>query len=216
MSIFKNLRNVAASAYIAMGKVQDSMPGFNDNENIRHEQQIRKEYINLLSKKRFYNILERSEEIRSRKILGEDRSNDVNRTFKNKRHGSFMESTDGDENVPFKLKTNNSLGQYCDYVSLIEEQGNLVLEFVVNTVNNPSVRFTNFNDLTHLTLNENGKTFSFNVIKYLGTIQKSNYEISLYYQGVIEKFGEYDFELDDSPRILTSKDCPPKNTVNYR
>jgi hypothetical protein len=218
MGILQRIKNTAAGLYVATGKVQEQLSqntifGVPDNAYI---QQVKQQQINLLSKKRFYNILEHADDYMSNKYRMENDITSNDRTFKNKRYGSSFENIGGDDSTAtYHLKTNNLLGRYADYVNVINENNQIVLQFVINTQQNPSVRVNNFTDLTHLKINESGKSYSFNVFSYLGSTQENQFELSLYYQASIEKFGEYEFDLDDTRRVLTSKDCPPKNTINY-
>lgn len=218
MRLLRKLKDTAISAYISTNKIQENLSQVMNNteSDIRHEQQIKQQQqINLLSKKRFYHILERLDDIQYNKFRdGQPTSGIRERSFINKKYESLLETVGG-QSGSYHLKTNNLLGMYASHANFIIEDNQHVLEFVVNTTINPIVRTLDLSNLTRLTLNENGKTYSFNTLNYLGTMQTNPYEISLYFLVQVEKFGEYDFELDDEVRILDSRNTPPKDSIMY-
>lgn len=217
MNFLRKIKNTAISAYISTNKIQENLAQVvnNADADIRFEQQVRQQELKLVSKKKFYEILERLDDIQYRRFRENQSESIIDRSFINKRYGSIHESTGDVDNATYHLKTNNLLGKYASHVNLITEENQHVLEFVINTTTNPISRTLDFTNLTTLSLNENGKTYSFNILSYLGSTQNNPYENSLYFLADIEKFGVYDFEMDETQRVLTSRDTPPKNTINY-
>lgn len=200
---------MAISSYIAASKLQENLvQNFNLNSNdTQFEQQIRKQQINLLSKKRFYDILESAEDYYKIKNGVLDFKY---RTFKNKVYTNNLYDLNGEQSS-YHLKTNNSIGKFSEHVNVHNEEGTIVLEFVINRENNPQSTYHTFDDLNYFYVVENAKTYSFNVIKFLGTNKINQYETSYYFQAIVEKNGVYDFEMDESERILDSKNTPPKD-----
>jgi len=213
MNFLRKIKNTATSAFIASGKVQEKI-----NEAVNTEygyiQEMRKEHINLLSKKKFYELLNEADEYTSNRFYSERglQRDPYNRSFINKIYTKDSFKLNDPNNYTYHLKTDNNLGKYAKHVNLITEDNQHVLEFIVNPHTSPESRYDDLTTLSSLIVNENGKTFEFSTIKYLGSNVNPNGEISIFYQVNINQFGEYNFELDDTPRILTKKDCPPHNT----
>lgn len=188
---------------------------FNRNliPDTHYEQQIQKEVgqeqIKLVSKRRFYSILEHAED-KYKKSKGFD-PNATNRTFKNKIIPQLFEENPTRTHT---FRTNNKIGIYADYANYFMNEGIHYLEFVLNTEIHPIVKNMDFSNLNYFeaAITETAKTYSYNITSYLGGRKINEFEIGLIYECVIDKDGVYDFDLDDTERILTKKDFPPKNT----
>ena len=204
MSIFKRIKNTVTATYVAAGKVQDLGADLNLSPNVNNVREVKQQQqINVVSKKRFYQILEHLEDRHGRKYGADDSL----RTFVNK------EYYEGHRTI-YHIRTDNSLGGYTNYVNVINENGLTVLEFIVNPPSHPTMRTNDITNLRNLTVIENAKTYSYDVLRFLGSDVKSPYETSFFFQVNIVKNGEYDFEMgDDEKRTLTAKDFPPKDTI---
>lgn len=189
------------------------MSFFNDlNPESHYEHQVQQRQIKLLSKRKFYQVLEQIDNILNRKYgdrmsqLKEQRNlSHITKGFKNKPVYS-------NPNMNCTFRTNNSINQYASYANYCHNNGSPYVEFIINTTEYPMVKNMDFSSLNYFEVAENAKTYSLNITSYLGGRQINQYEIGLIFECSIDKDGIYDFDMDDNERILTSKDCPPKNT----
>ncbi len=211
MSIFRKIKNTVVGAYISAGKVQNELSQMNAIEpQITNIREVKKQEIKIASKKKFYDILEHLEN-KDRQKYASLRNHIDDRTFVNRRYQSM------DSLIPtYHIKTNNDLGSFTKHLNLINEDNNIVLEFVINTEENPSFKNRTFDDLSYVSVVENAKTYSYVIISHLGTIKNNPFETSMFYQVNVELNGVYNFHMEDTkPRVLTAKDCPPQNSTNY-
>jgi hypothetical protein len=184
----------------------------NLNPDSHYEHQVRQQQLKLISKRRFYEILEAAEDFYQDNhaekfgLLKEQRgTNHVTKGFKNR-------PVYGNANMKFTFRTNNNINQYASHANFSHNDGSPYIEFVINTTENPIVKNLDFSNLNYFEIAENAKTYSFNIYNYLGGRQINPHEIGLIYECTVERNGEYDFDMDDTERILTPKDTPPKNT----
>lgn len=146
-------------------------------------------------------------EIENRPILG----------FKNQRYGNIMEHIDHlDENTKYKFSTNNDLYKYASNVKINYVDDGMELEFIVNSSEQPFTINMDFTDLTTFSVNEEGKTYEYEILSYMGTRVTAPFEKGHMFKANIIKNGTYEFEMDDTVRILDKKNTPPKNTVFFK
>lgn len=253
------IKNFLVGAIVSLNKVQENI-GQNINgieNNISIQKEVEKHELKLVTKSRFYDLLNKADKIeRSMKegvslnvLTNKDlASNDPEKVlaatekirevlnsvnteekikeiedrpilgFKNQRFGSLMEDINNlDENAKYKFKTNNELYKYASNVKIHYNDDGLVLEFIVNSSENPRTLMMDFQDLKHFSVTEkNAKIYEYEILSYMGTRVTAPFEKGHMYKANVLKYGEYNFEMDDKVNILDKKNTPPKNTVYYK
>jgi hypothetical protein len=251
----KKINSLIAGTFLSLSKVQESLSqnGNNIENTISIQQEVKKREIKLLSKEKFYNLLEESNmykkslimkpidekrffELSMKKNLNDDEIIEINllmekyinlnakghyepKSFNNERFGSTMEDINNlDPNTKHKFETNNDLYKISHYVKLnktnIDNQ--VEIDFYINKIENPHVKFIDVTDLSYFKVVEWGKTYSYNVINYLGCISQPN-DIDLIYRFVttIEKNGEYDFVMGVENAILDENNTMSHTTIKF-
>lgn len=224
--IMSNIKNFFVSAVSSLGKFQENI-GQNINgvnNEISLEQQVRKREIKLLSKSRFYEIMENSEIVKKLNSLGipatkeniENYKNLPPRCFKNERYGELMEDINGNEETArYKFRASNIIYRYASHVNLMYNDGHTFLEFVINKIHYPQTVGIDFSNLNYFEVIENAKTYGYEITGFIGGRVISPYENGLIFEGNVVINGIHDFDMDDSNVILNSVNTPPKNTVHY-
>lgn len=131
-------------------------------------------------------------------------------SFKNDRFGELMENINNlDTNVKYKFETNNNLFKISHYVKLnkIDIENMIELDFYINKIDYPNIGFIDVNDLTYLKVIEEGKTYLYNITKYIGYIFDGVYR----FEATIEKNGEYLFNMEREDVILDKN-----NTMSHK
>lgn len=139
-------------------------------------------------------------------------------SFKNVRLGHIMEDiNDPDLNSKHKFETNNDLYKLSHYVKLNKTNNeNIVhLDFYVNPYQNPEIKLADVTDLTYFNVIEEGKTYSYNVTQYQGSISQPNSDIIYRFTCTIEKNGVYEFEMEREDVVLDKYNTPSHTTVNF-
>jgi hypothetical protein len=140
-------------------------------------------------------------------------------SFKNVRLGDFMEDINRpDPNAKHKFEADNELYKLSHYVKLNKTNVDNVVEldFYVNRIENPSIRFIDISNLTYFKVVEEGKTYSYNVTNYQGCITKpENYDTVYRFTATIEKNGEYDFDMEREDVVLDKYNTISNKNIKF-
>ncbi len=194
-------KSLFAGVSLALSKVEKGvkLASFGDPNNMAMEQQVRKQEIKILSKRRFYQIMGNADESQRMRygdrnqILAEQRGlGAILRSFKNQRFGSFFESPDGiDPAATYKFITNNDLNMYVDTVTINKSRNNedlVELNFVTNR--GKLLSLDTVQGLQFLEINESGRKYLYNVTDYLGSVRLNDSETEIKFDAVVTKNGE--------------------------
>jgi hypothetical protein len=215
------ITNFIAGALMSLSKinqVKDKETLTDDVENeIVQEQKVHKQEIKLISQKKFYEILNRSEEIgrlrnskRTEKILEARGITSIDFiSFKNETfEPSLHEQLTGNIEPTYKFKTDNNICKYASDVHIKEEENKLTLNFLINIEQHPFIG-KNSNSLTNLTafaINHNAKIYAYEIIKFEGVIKRNPFEIFLVFEAKCVVNGEYARELSNESRTIGKDD----------
>jgi hypothetical protein len=185
-----------------------------DND-ITQEQQVRKQEIKLLSEKRFYDILDRSDNIlrnknseRTEKMLESRGITENFLSFKNHRYDPPLhEQLSGNVEPTYKFKTDNDICKYVSDVHIKNDGNKLTLNFLINLEQQQFFRrkVPSLKNLTALAINENAKIYAYDIIAFDGIITPTPHEIFLVFEAKCVINGEYVRDLSNENRT-THKD----------
>lgn len=139
-------------------------------------------------------------------------------SFKNVRLGHIMEDINNpDHNAKHKFETNNDLYKLSHYVKLNKTDNEKIihLDFFINPYQNPSIRFTDVTDLTYFNVVEEGRTYSYNVTEYQGSISQPNLDIIYRFTCTVEKNGTYEFEMEREDIVLDKHNTMSHKNVKF-
>ena len=204
--------------------IRNSIVG--DQDSVK-ETQVRKEEIKIVSQKRFYELLEKADDIQAKKyeeqmkMIKEQRGlSDVTKSFKNARYGEFFESHNGDDsNIKYKFKTTNGLYKFADNVYIRNINTGVELSFLINLEEHSHIKNNSdlLSNLSYFEVQENAKIYSYNVTNFLGVVKTNPHEMILKFEAIIDKDGEYTKELTDDNRVMRKSDLiKPADTFFLR
>jgi len=180
------------------------------------EQKIRKQEINIISEKRFYDLLDAADRFHKNKNVErfqqilENRgiSNDFI-SFKNQTYEPPMhEQLSGVGEYTYKFKTDNDICKYSSDVHIKNENGVLTLSFLINLQQYPIVRKIGYDlkNLTAFALNENAKVYAYEITNFIGIVRPNENEIYIVFEGRCELNGEYVREMSTQDRTMKKDD----------
>lgn len=224
--MLNKIKGLVAASYMSLQKindVQDTQKTTKD-DNIVQEQQTRKQEINLLSQKRFYDILNRVDDMHRKKyeyhsktILESRGINENFLSFKNQTYYPSAHEELMDTGVKtYKFRTNNRLNEFASDVHIKEQNGVLTLNFLINIVEYPEFKMIRDNlvNLNHFSISHYAKVYHYEIVKFLGFIAPNPYEIFVVFEANNIINGEYQKELDDtSQRTHKNNLIDPKTYI---
>jgi hypothetical protein len=215
-NLIKSLITGAVMSLSKLNQVKDKESFIDDTENdVSQEQQVRKQEIKLISEKRFYDILEKTDDIfkqrnaeRTAAMLEARNITEDFLSFRNYTYSSPMhEQLSGNDNSIYKFKTDNDICKYASDVHIKENDGKLTLNFLINLYEHPIVT-SNADGLTNLTafaVNHNARVYAYDIIAFNGIIRPNPYEIFVVFEAKCVMNGEYARELSNEGKT-THKD----------
>ncbi len=221
-----NIKGLLAGAMMSLSKLNqvkenETYVNHLDDESVQ-EQKVRKQEINLISRKRFYDILNKLEEgARERNkekyefMLEQRGINEDFLSFKNIKFAPPLhEQLGGNMDYTYKFKTDNDICKYSSDVHIKEVDGKLTLNFLINLLEHPRVRKIAYelNNLTAFALNHNGKVYAYEVLNFEGIIQPNDSEIFVVFESNCIMNGVYPDSITDEYRTTSKNDLiDPKN-----
>lgn len=217
--MLNSIKGLVAGAMMSLSKLNqvkenETYVNHLEDETIQ-EQKVRKQEINVISKKRFYDILNKLEE-RDRErnkekyefMLKQRGINEDFLSFKNIKFAPPLhEQLAGNMDYTYIFKTDNDMYKYASDVHVKDTDGKLTLSFLINLFEHPEIR-TIAEDLKNLTafaLNHNGKVYAYDVINFEGIITPNTHEIFMIFESKCIMNGVYPDSVTDEYRT-TSKD----------
>lgn len=187
------------------------------DEGMMQEEQVRKQEINILSEKRFYDLLNKAEQIHKSKISENVENKLKSRgieenflSFKNFKYEAPLHEQLGGSITPplYKFKTDNDICKYASDVHIKQTNDKLTLNFLVNLNEHPIVQGIAYNlvNLTAFAINENGKIYAYDVTNFEGIIKPTPFEIFLVFEAKCVMNGEYNRELSSETKKMTKDD----------
>jgi hypothetical protein len=213
----KNLKDLILSGFLSLSKAEQDIlkevvNTASGQSDVQHEQQVRKQEIKVISRKRFYQILERADGIISERekqrlaLIMEQRGfSDTDLTFKNEAYQGILGS------VGHKFKTDNGIFRFANTAQVKDLGGQKEISFLINTVEHPSIN-AHYNKLTNLTyfeLEENRAKYQYNILNFAG-VEKRGYDLVLKFIGDVVVDGVKPTYDDDEERVMTKRDLIDK------
>lgn len=213
------IKDLIISGFMSLSKVEQAIlkevvMGMDDKVSM--EKPVQKDEIKLLSKKRFYEILERADAYLSEKdkarltLLMEQRGLSDVTTFKNRTY------TDMFNNADYKFKTDNGLFRFANTAHVKDLSGtNKEISFFVNTTEHPGIinHYNQLSGLKYFELDDNLRKYGYNVYEFIGA-EKVNYEMVLKFRGDVKIDGIKMNIEEDEERVMTRKDLLNPNPQN--
>lgn len=212
------LKQIVAGTYMSLQRVNDVIDTkkTTSDDNTFQEEKVKKQEINLISKKRFYDILNNMESIqnkkneyRTQKIL-EARNIDENfLSFRNiKFERPIHEQLMGMMDYQYKFDTNNKIKEFASDVHIKEENDTLTLNFLINIVENPQYKMykDEIIDLKYFNIKHNGKNYKYDINSFVGIIQKNPYEVFVVFDAICTNNGKYDNDMSNEKQTTTKDD----------
>jgi hypothetical protein len=213
----KNLKDLIISGYLSLSKVEQQVfkdvLNNMDSDTLRQEEQVRKSEIKLISRKRFYEILDRADNFITQKdrerlaVLMEQRGfNDVEQTFTNKTYSTF------EGGVDYKFKTDNAIFRFANSVHIKNHGKQKELTFFINTQEYPAIiaNYHRLANLTYFEVTENRSKFAYTIQGFVGHHKSNAFEMALKFRGEVVINGEKRIYEDEEDRIMTKKDLIEK------
>jgi len=215
------IKNFITSAAISLSRINDlkGRDSFvvDDEDDTHQEQQVRKQEINIISEKRFYDLLNKADEyhknkysLRTQSILesrgiNEDFLSFNNFTYEPPLHEQMAGNTSP---IEYKFKTDNDICKYASSVHIKEYDNKTTLNFLINVQEHPRIKTMaeELRNLTAFAINHNGKIFAYEVIKFEGIISPNPHEIFLVFESKCVMNGEYGRELSNESRTMYKDD----------
>lgn len=186
-----------------------------DDETIQ-EQKVRKDEINIISEKRFYELLNatddyfrRKREDRNKQILESRGIKEDFLSFKNVSYEpSLHEQLSGNTERTYKFKTDNDICKYSTDVHISKENDIHTLSFLINLTQHPIVRKIGYDlkNLTAFAINENMKIYAYSIIEFKGIITPNENEIFITFGAKCEVDGQYPRELSNQSSTMRKED----------
>ena len=217
----KDLKNLILAGFLSLSKVEQQSirdQFLESTDSVRHEQQKKQNELKLLSKKRFYQILEAADAFQYGQnkehldLLREARGlQDVDLIFSNDKVAKSM----FDKTLVYKFRTNNRLGAVADTCHVkTRKDGQVVLTFFINTKVFP-VAANSFRDLTMFDVDDRYRKYAYDIVSFEG-VTSSGYDMCLSYVAKVVSNGTQD-NYDDTPQILREDELSPYTpSTNYK
>ena len=179
-----------------------------DENSIQHENKVGQREIKVTSSKRFYELMEKADEIDRRRhagkvhLLMEKRGikGEVVRTFKNVRSSDMFESAlSAGINSAYILKNDDVLDLYIN-ISLLNE--------------NQRLRNRDFSDMKYFGVIENHKYFLYGVHGFREA-QITGGEMNLVFEIFTVMDGQTTDKINDKETIMTKNDLIDQRAINY-
>lgn len=211
-------KGFVAASVMSMQKLNDVFDNqkTTKDENIVQEEQVKKQEINLISQKRFYDLLNKADDIMNKKheyhnqkILEGRGINEDFKSFKNIiYYPSVHEEIMGLTQLKYKFQTNNKLNEYASDVHVKNQSGMLTLNFLINLNENPSFKIhkDELINLEYFKIQHYAKLYHFNILRFLGVITPNPFEIFMVFEAESVLNGEYSRELSDMQQKTTKSE----------
>jgi hypothetical protein len=213
----KNLKDMIMSGFLSLSKAEQDMlkdvVNSTGQNEVQQEQQVRKSEIKVISRKRFYDILDKADEYMSQrdkekfKLLMEQRGLvDLDISFKNHISSNMFGQ------VEFKFKTDNGIFRFANAAHVKNlPNGQKEIIFFINSTEHPSVNahFHKLSNLQFFAVEENRTKYAYNILGYAGN-EKQGFDIVLRFIGEAVVDGERKTYDDDEDRLMTKKDLIQK------
>lgn len=215
-----NIKGLLAGAMMSLSKLNqvkenETYVNHLDDESVQ-EQKVRKQEINLLSKKRFYDIMNlmdesdrRRNQLKYESMLEQRGIQENFLSFKNQKfEPSLHEQMGGNDEPTYKFKTDNDICKYTSDVHIKEVDGKLTLNFLINLLEHPRVRKIAYDlqNLTAFALNHNGKVYAYEVVNFEGIIRPNDNEIFVVFESKCIMDGVYPDSVTDEYRTTNKND----------
>lgn len=216
-NIVKNFIAGAVMSLSKLNQLKDRESFIDDVENdVSQEQQVRKQEINLISEKRFYEILEKTDNIfklrnaeRTEKMLKARGINENFLSFKNyKYEPPLHEQLSSNVEPTYKFKTDNDICKYVSDVHIKDDGNKLTLNFLLNLEQHQFIRkkMESLKNLSALAINVDAKIYAYDVIAFEGIISPNPHEIFLVFEAKCVMNGEYARNLSDESKTTHKND----------
>lgn len=213
MNPVKKFKDLIVSGFLSLSKAEQEIlkevvNGINND--VSHEQQVQKQEIKIIGKKRFYEILDRADNYLSsrdkeklammmeqRGLLG------VDVTFTNKIHEDLF------GNKEYKLKTDNGLYQFANTIQVKSISGDQKeIRFFVNIVEHAVIlnHYDKLAGLKYFEIVENRAKYAYNISNFIGAEKINNFEMVLTYAGDVVLNGVKEDYEDEGDKVMTKSD----------
>jgi len=222
--MINNLKRLIAGSYMSLQRINDAIDTkkTTSDDNTIQEEKVKKQEINLISKKRFYDMLNGMEkyqnkknEFRTKKILESRGIDEDFLSFKNiKFESSLHEQLSGLNEYKYKFDTNNKIKEFASDVHIKESNGILTLNFLINIVENPQYKIykEELVDLSYFKVKHNGKNYEYTINNFFGFIQKNPFEVFVVFDAVCTNNGNYADYINNENQITTKDELiNPRN-----
>jgi len=216
-NIIKSLITGAVMSLSKLNQVKDRESFIDDVEDdVSQEQQVRKQEIKLISEKRFYDILEKTDDVfkqrnaeRTKNMLEKRGITENFISFRNIKYDSPLhEQLSGNVEPSYKFKTDNDICKYVSDVHIKNDGNKLTLNFLINLEEHQYIRkkAESLKNLTALAINDNAKIYAYDVIAFEGIINPNPHEIFLVFEAKCVMNGEYVRELSNEGKTTYKDD----------
>lgn len=195
-----------------------------DENSIQHENKVGQREIKVTSSKRFYELMEKADEIDRRRhagkvhLLMEKRGikGEVVRTFKNVRSSDMFESAlSAGINSEFTFKTSNHIYKYANSAYILKNDDVLDLYINISLLNeNQRLRNRDFSDMKYFGVIENHKYFLYGVHGFREA-QITGGEMNLVFEIFTVMDGQTTDKINDKETIMTKNDLIDQRAINY-
>jgi hypothetical protein len=213
----RNLKDLILSGFLSLSKAeQDVLKDVINNGGdgfIKHEEQVRKQEIKIISRKRFNEILERADAFITQRdkeylqTLMEQRGfSETDTSFKNEVYQGIYGA------VGYKFKTDNGIFRFANNVIVRTLPNNQKeLNFFINTVEHPSVNahYSKLANLTYFEVSEKRSQYAYNISSYTGN-EKKGHELVMKFIGTAIVDGVKPIYEDEEERVMTKRDLIDK------
>jgi hypothetical protein len=212
----KNIKDLILSGFLSLSKAEQDILKEVINtagQDVQHEQQVRKQEIKIISRKRFNEILDRADEFLTMRdkerltTLMEQRGfSDSDISFKNTAYQGIYGT------VGYKFKTDNALYKFANNVVVKTiPLGRKELWFYINTVEHASVNvhYEKLAGLTYFQVEENRNNYEYQVLAFSG-VEKKGYDLILKYIADVVVDGVHPLYEDEEERVMTKRDLVDK------
>jgi hypothetical protein len=214
----KGLKDLILSGFLSLSKAEQDIlkevvTTASSQSDTQHEQQVRKQEIKVISRKRFYEIIERADGIISERdkerlsLLMEQRGfAETDLTFKNDAYQGIVGT------VGYKFKTDNGIFRFANTAQVRQlPNGKKEIGFYINTTEHPSIN-AHYNKLTNLSyfeLEEKRAKYQYSILSFMGH-ERIGYEIVLRFMADVVVDGVKPIYEDDDERVMTKRDLVDK------
>jgi hypothetical protein len=221
MELGKKLKDLVLSGFMSLSKAEQQMirDVLQEDHGVEHEQQVKKDYIKLISPKRFYEILDRADEFISQRdkdkfvALMESRGlSETTKTFKNKIYTDYLGNTD------WKFKTDNGLFQFANMVTVVPNNYGVLLTFHINTKEHPAIRQQGhlLTGLKQFQFTEGMGKYAYQISRFIEVEQLNPWEIGIVFEAKAMMDNVREEIIDDTERIMHKRDLlSEKNKTFY-